>query len=340
MMRGFLQGVPANIKLPIPIWIFLQLVSVSVVIVCIIGLFVLPDTTLYLVWYLLIPTIPFLLFIAPSFWRNICPIATLNQLPRIIGFGRKKRLPQWLITHSGLISMSLLLLIISCRKVFFNDDATALASLTIALLILAIFMGFMYKGKSGWCTSFCPMFPVERLYGQTAFVEVTHNHCQPCAGCTKYCHDLKPRTSYLSTLHSRDKMPAAYLIMFASIFPGFILAYYITPDPSTFNIQKIGRMYAYFFMYCACSASVFFSIKFIFQLNSAKMIILYSAAALNIYYWFNAPLISMHFAPEIQSEINIAIRVLVAALSSIWIVRAYCKTNQYRINTDRLVNMP
>ncbi len=336
----FLQGAPVNIELPTAIWIFFQVISVSVVIACIIGLFIQPDTTLYLLWSVLIPIMPFLLFIAPGFWRNTCPIASLSQLPRITGFGGKKRLPQWLVTHSGLISLSLFILIVSSRKIFFNEDATALASLIIGFFIMAIFMGLIYQGKSGWCTNFCPMFPVERLYGQTAFVEMTHNHCQPCVGCTKYCHDLKPRTSYLSTLHSRDKMPAAYLIMFASIFPGFILAYYIAPDPSAFNFQEIGRMYGYFLIFCVSSVSVFFSIKFIFQLNSAKMIILYSAAALNIYYWFNAPLISVHFTPAIQDEVNIAIRVLVAALSSIWIVRAYCKTNQYRINTDRLVNMP
>ena len=46
-----------------------------------------------------------------------------------------------------------------------------------ALLILfglggALLGGIVFKGKSGWCSSICPMLPVQRIYGQTPFKAV------------------------------------------------------------------------------------------------------------------------------------------------------------------------
>jgi hypothetical protein len=34
--------------------------------------------------------------------------------------------------------------------------------------------------KSGWCSSICPLLPVQRLYGQTPFMLVRNSHCAGC----------------------------------------------------------------------------------------------------------------------------------------------------------------
>ncbi len=319
------EGRVSHTSFPISIWRLLQLISVSIVITCIVGLFVRPDLTLFFIWDMLIPVVPLLLFVAPGLWRNLCPLATLNQLPRMMGLGGSQRVSPWFFAHCGIISIVLLLTIVSCRKILFNDNAVALACLLIFMALMAIFMGVRYKGKSGWCTSFCPILPVERLYGQGAFFEITHSHCQPCVGCTKHCGDLKSKLRTSPPV--RDRVPMTYLMFFASIFPGFIFAYYLVPDPVMLNWLEIGRMYGYFLVYCLISASIFFLVKVLFRVSSIKMTILYGAAAFNIYYWFNASLLGSHFPLAFQKEVDIAIRVLIGGLSLLWLVHAYRKTS-------------
>jgi len=33
------------------------------------------------------------------------------------------------------------------------------------------------QGKSGWCSSICPLLPVQRIYGQTPFALIGNSHC-------------------------------------------------------------------------------------------------------------------------------------------------------------------
>jgi hypothetical protein len=51
----------------------------------------------------------------------------------------------------------------------------------------AFIVGMLFKGKSGWCSSICPLLPVQRIYGQTPFLLVANTHCPPCVGCAKHC---------------------------------------------------------------------------------------------------------------------------------------------------------
>ncbi len=56
----------------------------------------------------------------------------------------------------------------------------------------------LLKGKSGWCSTICPLLPVQRIYGQTPFALVANAHCQPCVGCLTNCYDFNPRAAYLA----------------------------------------------------------------------------------------------------------------------------------------------
>ena len=42
-----------------------------------------PEIGLFLFWRVFIPVLPLLFFFAPALWRNICPMAALNQAPRL-----------------------------------------------------------------------------------------------------------------------------------------------------------------------------------------------------------------------------------------------------------------
>ena len=340
MKVTLMRSEPVGFDFSILTWRLLQFMSVAVVMVFIVGLFVLPDTTLFIIWKIIIPVVPLLLLVAPGFWRNLCPIAILNQLPRVANLGGNKRLSPWFTAHSALIGIGLLLVIVSCRKIVFNDSAVALACLLMIVLLIALFMGVRYKGKSGWCNSFCPMLPVEQLYGQTAFVEVAHSHCQTsCVGCTKHCSDRKPRTYYLSMFHNQNKrVSTIYLKLFVSIFPGFVLAYYVAPDPVTLNWLEISQMYNYFLFLCLLSSVLFLLIKSLFQISLAKMIALYGVLAFNIYYWFNASIISSHFPLILQKELEITIRVLVGGVSLLWILSTYHKISHFNGNNIKVKN--
>ena len=78
----------------------------------------------------------------------------------------------------------------------FNESGTALGRCcSWATLAVGLAAGSVFKGKSGWCSTFCPLLPVQRIYGQTPFTVVRNSHCEPCVGCTTNCYDFNPRVA-------------------------------------------------------------------------------------------------------------------------------------------------
>ena len=51
-----------------------------------------PPIGVLLFWNLLIPIAPFLFVVAVGIWRNVCPLATTNLLPRHLGLSQRKKL--------------------------------------------------------------------------------------------------------------------------------------------------------------------------------------------------------------------------------------------------------
>jgi nitrite reductase (NADH) large subunit len=84
----------------------------------------------------------------------------------------------------------------------------------LTVLALAFLGGVVFKGKSGWCTQFCPMLQVERFYGQSPLLVVRNSHCRPCVGCTKNCYDFNPTAAYLADLHDENPRLAADIRVF------------------------------------------------------------------------------------------------------------------------------
>ena len=86
------------------------------------------------------------------------------------------------------------------------------------------------KGKSGWCSTICPLLPVQRIYGQTPLLMVANAHCQPCVGCVKNCYDFNPRAAYLADLNDADTYWSGYRRYFVGAFPGLIVGFFAVPD--------------------------------------------------------------------------------------------------------------
>ena len=274
--------------LPLWIWHGARVVSVGVALGLCITLIVRPELGLYLFWRVLIPMVPLLFFIAPGIWRNICPMAALNQTPRLFEMTRGFTTPNWFKEYGYVIAIGLFLVLVSSRKVLFNDNGAALAILILLLLISAFVMGMFFKGKSGWCSSICPLLPVQRIYGQTPFVTVANSHCQPCVGCTKNCYDFNPRVAYLADLYDDDTYFGGYRKLFVGLFPGFILAFYTLPNPPAIPIAE---MYAYFVLYSIVSVGLFMLATTFIKVTANKVTVIFGATALNLYYWFNAPIL-------------------------------------------------
>ena len=74
------------------IWLVLQAVVWVLCLSMIVLLFVKPEIGLHAFWDVLIPVAPALVALLPGVWRNICPTATMSQLPRRFKYSKKKKL--------------------------------------------------------------------------------------------------------------------------------------------------------------------------------------------------------------------------------------------------------
>lgn len=312
--------------IPIPVWHAIRVLSVGFALGLCVVLFVRPEMGLFIFWSVLVPLLPLLFFVAPGVWRNICPMAALNQTPRLFAFTRALTPPAWFKEYGYLIAITLFLLFASSRKVLFNYSGPALAVLILGVLVAAFVMGSIFKGKSGWCSSICPLLPVQRIYGQTPFVTVPNGHCQPCVGCTKNCYDFNPHVAYLADMHDEDQNFSAYRKLFVGLFPGFVLAYYTIPDPPAISVWQ---MYGAFGLFLLMSAGSFFVLDSLLKVSSNKIAVVYGAVALNLYYWFNAPALADLVGGAVAQWVAWSLQAVVLGLSLIWIYRTYRKERRF-----------
>ena len=124
-----------------------------------------------------------------------------------------------------LIAIILFFGIAGARLALFNTNGTATGILLSVTIINAFIAGVSFKGKSGWCSSMCPLLPLQRVYGQTPFVLVANTHCSTCVACTKNCYDFKPQVAYQADLYDPDPQWSAPRKLFASALPGFVLGF-------------------------------------------------------------------------------------------------------------------
>ena len=116
-------------------------------------LFVDADDGLWLWWQITVPLLPLLFLVASGVWRNVCPLATSNQLPRVLNFSRALTPPKWLTEYGFVIGAVAFFLFASSRKWLFNHNGPATGLLIIAAMVSALLGGYLFKGKGGWCST-------------------------------------------------------------------------------------------------------------------------------------------------------------------------------------------
>jgi nitrite reductase (NADH) large subunit len=322
-------------RVPLRVWQAIRLVSVIVTLAVCALMFIRPELGLFLFWQLALPLLPILFMIAPGLWRTFCPLAAANQTPRVLQFTRALTPPAWLRDYGYVIGIGLFLLIVPARRALFNQNGPASAILILAILASAFSLGVLYKGKSGWCSSICPLLPVQRVYGQTPFMTVPNNHCNPCVGCTANCYDFNPSVAYLADLYQPDRHYAGYRKFFAGAFPGLILAFYTlpadAPNPTSLLefLASLPPIYLHFGIFILASVGSFMVLDSFLKVSTYTITTLYGALAINLYYWGSAPKFVAAAGQLVGATppdwLTAVPQLAVLALSGAWVLRTLRK---------------
>jgi NADPH-dependent 2,4-dienoyl-CoA reductase/sulfur reductase-like enzyme/ferredoxin len=316
-------------RLPIRAWHGIRIGSVLLYLALCVGLWIRPAGGQFWFFQVIVPLLPILFFTAPGLWRNICPLAAANQTPRVRGFTKALTVPDWLRRYGALISIFLFFGITSTRIAFFNASARGLSILLSLTILNAFVAGWMFKGKSGWCTSVCPLLPLQRAYGQTPFAKVPNSHCQPCVGCTKNCYDFRPSVAYQADMHDPDPQWSAPRKLFVSALPGFVLGFFLLVSHPGLTLPEVYLRLAAFFL---GSVGLFYAAQALTGLDTTITVAVWAATAISIFYWFAGVTLASSFATITGIHapwLAWPVRVIVWALSLLWIARTYVKGRQY-----------
>ncbi len=317
-------------RLPIPAWHVIRVTSVLAYVALVVALFIRPAGGLFVFFKVIVPLLPILFFVAPGLWRNLCPLAAANQSPRVLGLTLGFTPPLWLRQYGFIIALVLFFGITSARIALFDVSGQATGILLAVTIVNAFAGGLFLKGKSGWCTSICPLLPLQRVYGQTPFLVVPNSHCQPCVGCTKNCYDFKPQVAYQADMHDTDNSWVSPRKLFAAALPGFVLGFFtLVSHPGLTTAQAYERLALYFLVGIAS----FYLLDALLPPASAMLTAIYAAIAINLFYWYASVILAGSF----QTVTGLAIpwvrwpiRAIVLALTVIWATRTYAAGRRFQ----------
>lgn len=209
-------------------------------------------------WTIIVPAaILILISVGHEFWRRICPLSFISQIPRALGIQRKRKVVDvagnvrwevvtigdnsWLGRNRLYVQFGLFLAGLSARLLFVNADRTVLGLFLLGTMLCAVLVGYLYAGKS-WCNYFCPMAPVQLVYtgprsllGSEAHLKpkpaITQSMCRTvdpqtgqelgaCVACKSHCIDIDAEDSYWAGLNDRGRDVVAYGYL------GAVIAFY------------------------------------------------------------------------------------------------------------------
>jgi hypothetical protein len=270
-------------------WKALQLIVWVIGIAILAFLFFMPPVGVTLLWNILIPVAPALLVVGTGVWRNVCPLATTALLPDRFGLSSKKKLSGKQRSVLNLIGVIALFLIIPLRHVIFNRNGESSALLLISIASIAFITGLIYERKSAWCSGFCPVHPVERLYGSGVAFSLPNTQCNECVKCSVPCPDSTPNATVLTSKNVWSQKAVEYLIVGA--FPGYIWGWFQIPDyAGSFGWDHLKFIYGIPLLSGFVSVVVYVILKQLLSHNGRKMLVnVFAAAAVSCYYWFRLP---------------------------------------------------
>lgn len=214
-------------------------------------------------WGAVIPSAIFILMIGGhELWRRICPLSFLSQIPRALGLQRhRKRVDakmgktryelikidqnSWLGRNHLYLQLGFFYLGITSRILFINSDRLALGIFLLLTIFASIIVGYLFSGKS-WCHYFCPMAPVQRIYGEprgllnsTAHQGerqiITQSMCRTissdgkehsaCVACKASCLDIDAERNYWENIKKPEQQWLYY--GYFGLTVGYFIYYYL-----------------------------------------------------------------------------------------------------------------
>jgi hypothetical protein len=211
-------------------------------------------------WAMIVPCgIFILLVLGHEFWRRICPLSFLSQIPRALGIQRRRKVSDpvtgevryelvtigensWLGRNHLYVQYGLFTIGLGLRILYVNSDRIWLGGFLIFSILCAILVGYLYAGKS-WCNYFCPMAPVQMVYTGPRSLLGSQNYLRPkaavtqsmcrtvdpqtgqeqsaCVACKAPCIDIDAEKTYWAEL----KKPGRRLVQYGYL--GMVIAFYL-----------------------------------------------------------------------------------------------------------------
>jgi hypothetical protein len=248
-----------------------------------------PPIGVLLFWNILIPIAPFLFVVAVGVWRNVCPLATTNLLPRKLGLSQRKKMSP---TQSGifnLIAVIALYIIVPLRHAVFNMNGVATGIMIVVMAVIGVTLGFVYEWKSAWCSGLCPIHPVEKLYGANVFISMPNANCDNCQNCVVPCPDSTPNMTPIKATKTIYHRISGWMVVAG--LPGFIWGWFNVPDYATLNsLNDALIVYKNPFIGFVVSSIIYFILLLITNNKKDKIITsIFAAAGVSLYYRYRIP---------------------------------------------------
>ncbi len=316
---------------PRVIWWILRSLTLSLTLFVIYLLFATPETGLVLIWQLLIPLLPLSFAVIPGLWRNICPLALLNQLPRQFGVSREHTLsPTWrkIALYVSIIAFIGFILF---RHPLLNHSGMVLGAIFATALLLALIGGFVFKGRSGWCGTFCPLAPLQKAYGHAPLMLVRNGYCETCLGCQKNCYDFNPRAAFFSDIDDSEPEWSEQRKFFIAFLPGLIVAFFNTSFASQAGIADYLQQMLFPPM---VSVGVFYLLHNLLHVNFFRLASIFTMTALGIFYWYGLPLVNSGldklFGFSLAAGVVELLQYSIPAIGLLVVARSLISERQYR----------
>lgn len=248
----------------------------------------LPETGILLFWNILIPVAPALFVLASGIWRNVCPLATTNLLPRHLGLSKQKKMSQQQAGIFSLIAVIALYTLVPLRHAVFNRSGPATAIMIIVMAAIGIGLGFFYEWKSAWCSGLCPIHPVEKLYGENVLFTVPNVHCRSCQNCVVPCADstpnMHPAVSDKTIFHT-----VSGLLIIGGL-PGFIWGWFHVPDAAAISWGNLWQVYQLPLFGGSISLCLYLIMSNLLEKKQERRLVkIFAAISVSCYYWYRIP---------------------------------------------------
>ena len=196
-------------------------------------------------WGFVVPAAFGIIFVlGHEFWRRICPLYFLSQIPRALGMKPKKQISQnkWLIENHLYLQFVLFFIGLNMRILFVNSARPVFGGFLLFTITAAIVMNLFYGGRA-WCHYVCPFGMVQMvltgprgLLGSEAQKEppktITQSMCRTfdketnkekitCISCKSPCMDIDSEKAYWEQINK----PGRNLVQYGYL--GLVCGYFV-----------------------------------------------------------------------------------------------------------------